>query len=290
MNPARHFPIDHIIGRGAFLLQRVLPWIEFVEYRHWEKDRIVAGHCHADLFQLDYFPDGKGIYRVADSSWPITADMFYFASPGQVHEIRSSATHPLVGLTAKFQHPYLNQEFLPPATKVAPALTGQIAQLFRQVVSETVTATVENKHIASLRLSELLALLYQAYRETQCSNINNPLVLRVIRYLSVHFNTPLALADLARVADISAEHLCRIFKKETGFSPLEFLQLLRLEHAKMRLGAEVGNISDIAAITGFGEPADMNRCFRKHLGISSRAYRQKNMAASKTGGKLKCRN
>jgi len=275
MNKTGHFPIDHIIGRGVFLLQRVLPLIEFVEYRHWEKNLIVANHRHADLFQLDYFPDGKGMYRIEDSSCAITADTFYFVSPGRAHEIRSSTAYPLINLTVKFRHPYLNQEFLPLTIKVAPAVTGQMARLFRQVVSETVTDAVENKHIASLRLSELLVLLYQAYRETQCSNINNALVLRVIRYLSAHFNTSLPLADLARVAGVSEEHLCRIFKKETGFSPLEFLQLLRLEHAKMQLGGEGGKISDIAAMTGFGKSADMNRRFRKYLGMSSREYRQK---------------
>jgi AraC-like DNA-binding protein len=93
--------------------------------------------------------------------------------------------------------------------------------------------------------------------------------------LSAHFNTSLPLADLARVAGVTEEHLCRIFKKETGFSPLEFLQILRMEQAKMRLGGEDGNISDIAAMTGFGKSSDMNRCFRKHLGMSSREYRQK---------------
>lgn len=285
MNQTGHFSIDHIIGKGILLLQRNLPCIEFVEYRHWEKSRIVASHRHPDLFQLDYFPEGKGIYRVEDFSCAITADMFYFVSPKRTHEIRSSAACPLVNLTVKFRHPYLNQEFLPSAMKVEPAATGQIARLFRQVVSETVANVAENKHIALLRLSELLVLLYQAYREIQCSKINNALVLRVIRYLSVYFNTSLALVDLARVAGITGEHLCRIFKKETGFSPLEFLQLLRLEQAKLRLGENGNNISDIAAMTGFGKSSDMNRCFRKHLGMSSREYRQKTWNGKTIRGK-----
>lgn len=269
------FSIDHVIGKDIFLLQRALPCIEFVEYRQWGKGDIVGSHSHPDLFQLDYFPDGKGVYRVEKSSGAITADMFYLVAPGREHEIRSSTECPLVNLTVKFRHPYLNAGFLPLAMKVQPAAAGQMTRLFRQVISETITDAVENKYIASLRLSELLALLYQAYRETQCSGINNPHILCVTRYLLVNFNKSLALASLAQAANITEEHLCRIFKKETGFSPLEFLQLLRLEHAKMRLWEEDGNISDIAALTGFGKSADMNRCFRKYLGMSSREYRQK---------------
>lgn len=284
MNLNRNFLLDGIVGKGVFLLQNALPDIAFAEYRHWENERIVKSHSHPDLFQLDFFPSGEGTYQIEKNSSTITNNEFYFVPVKHAHEIRSSATHPLIGLTVKFRHPRLDAEFLSPAIKIQPATIQQAEGLFRQVVSESVISTVENKHIASLRLSELLVFLYQAYRETQHAVVKNPVVLNVIRYLATRFDKSLSLAWLAQVADVSEEHLCRIFKKETGVSPIEFLQLLRMEQAKMRLSGEDGNISDIAALTGFGKSADMNRCFRKHLGISSREYRQK------TWRETKCKN
>lgn len=275
MRPSDHCLLDHIIGKNVFLLQRALPCIAFAEYRYWEMNRGIAMHRHPALFQLDYFPDGDGVYRGKEFSQPIKPDLVFFMAPGGAHAIRSSAKRPLVNLTVKFRHPCLDRQFLPALMKMAPGVSGQIAELMRQVVSKTVTNTTANKYIASLRLAELLVFLYQTHRETRLSRVANPIVARVIRCLLAHFNEPLSLTYLAQVAGVTEEHLCRIFKKETGGSPLEFLQLLRLEHAKMRLCGADGNISDIAAMTGFGKSSDMNRCFRKHLGMSSREYRQK---------------
>lgn len=273
--------IDYAIGKGVHLLQRDLPGIEFGEYRHWERSRFVAFHSHPGLFQLDYFPDGEGTYRIESEKRAIKSNKLFFVAPGQPHEIKSSAAHPLVNLTIKFRHSCLDHNFLSPLMEIPAPVVGQIERLIREVVSRTVTATADNKYVASLRLAELLVCLYQICQDAHISSRVSPVVQQVIRHMFAHYKEPIALADLARMGNMTAEHLCRVFKKDIGVSPFEFLRLLRLEQAKTLLCEGGRNISEVAAMTGFGKSSDMNRCFQKHLKMNSRAY-QKRYSKGKT--------
>lgn len=72
----------------------------------------------------------------------------------------------------------------------------------------------------------------------------------------------------------NTEYLKKMFKRETGRTPLQYLTDKRLENAASTLAAFCGkgNISETARMCGFGDPLYFSRLFKKKYGVSPRSY------------------
>ena len=79
----------------------------------------------------------------------------------------------------------------------------------------------------------------------------------------------------------SAGYLKKVFKKETGLTPLQYLTDKRLENAASNLAMSGGrgNISEIAYQCGFSEPLYFSRLFKRKYGVSPRSYASKHAAS-----------
>jgi len=75
----------------------------------------------------------------------------------------------------------------------------------------------------------------------------------------------------------SLEYLKRMFKNETGMTPLQYLTNKRLENAAsfLNLMANGANISQISHKCGFNDPLYFSKLFKKKYGVSPRNYVQK---------------
>lgn len=72
----------------------------------------------------------------------------------------------------------------------------------------------------------------------------------------------------------NTEYLKKLFKKETGMTPLQYLTKKRLENAASTLASLCGraNISETAMMCGFSDPLYFSRLFKKQYGVSPRNY------------------
>jgi AraC-like DNA-binding protein len=82
-----------------------------------------------------------------------------------------------------------------------------------------------------------------------------------------------ALTDLARAAHVSAEHLCRLFRRSLNLAPLECLRLARLERAATLVGRSNLTFKEIAETTGFANPFHFSMAFKAIYGLPPRRYR-----------------
>lgn len=72
----------------------------------------------------------------------------------------------------------------------------------------------------------------------------------------------------------NTEYLKKMFKRETGLTPLQYLTDKRLESAARTLVTFCGkgNISETAHLCGFSDPLYFSRLFKKKYGVSPRGY------------------
>lgn len=72
----------------------------------------------------------------------------------------------------------------------------------------------------------------------------------------------------------NTEYLKKMFKKETGLTPLQYLTSKRLENAASTLASFCGtcNVSETALMCGFSDPLYFSRLFKKRYGVSPRNY------------------
>jgi AraC-like DNA-binding protein len=100
----------------------------------------------------------------------------------------------------------------------------------------------------------------------------SPHVLHRVRdFIDVHFAEPVCLADLALVAEMSAFHLIRQFRRYYGVPPHRYLDLVRVQRAKLML-QQGARISDTAFATGFSDQSHLTRQFKRVLGVTPGSY------------------
>ncbi len=103
----------------------------------------------------------------------------------------------------------------------------------------------------------------------------SPGVARVCRVLNTHWNRSHRLGDLATVGRTSREHLCRLFRRETGKTVIEYLHQRRIEQAMMLLDSTDEKIIAVAFEVGFRDLSQFNRVFRRIAGVTPSAFRRR---------------
>ncbi|GIV73293.1 MAG: transcriptional regulator [Caldilinea sp.] len=94
-----------------------------------------------------------------------------------------------------------------------------------------------------------------------------------LAFLRQNLHRSLSLSEMADHAGLSESHFSRIFKEQTGHSPLDYFILLKMQHASTLLSITSLSVKEVAAAVGYADPYYFSRLFKKTLGISPRTYR-----------------
>lgn len=96
---------------------------------------------------------------------------------------------------------------------------------------------------------------------------------KIITYINEHFRQPLSVKELADIAGFSQYHFIRTFKKETGFTPHEYIIHTRISNAKYLLKNTGMTVKDVCFQTGFSSESVFCSSFRHCLGMTPAQYR-----------------
>ncbi len=125
----------------------------------------------------------------------------------------------------------------------------------------------------SCRTVFLMALIRMA--KLKAEGIQNPLVGRIKRYLCENIAEDIALDDLEKYFGYSRQYLIRVFKADTGQTPMAYLSDMRLQKSRVALLDESASISHVATACGFSDANYFSRAFRRRYALSPSAYRKK---------------
>ena len=125
----------------------------------------------------------------------------------------------------------------------------------------------------SMRIYQLLTWL--ALPPRKLSRRDNP-INQTVEYIREHVGDAITLRELADMAHLSACHYSHEFKRQTGFSPMEYVINTRLEKAKMLLLQTTMSVIDIAYEVGYESGGSLSNLFIKKVGCSPREYRRTN--------------
>lgn len=95
-----------------------------------------------------------------------------------------------------------------------------------------------------------------------------------IAWMRRHLHRRIRLADLAHEAGLSVPHYSALFKRQTGFAPIDYLLGLKIQRACQLLDTTTLRIEEIAASIGCDDAFYFSRLFKKAMGCSPRSYRQ----------------
>ena len=102
-----------------------------------------------------------------------------------------------------------------------------------------------------------------------------PGVRQAVQRLETDFAEDISLDELAALAQMSRSHFAVMFRQLTGYTPHQYLLLVRLNRARKMIGQRnpALSLAEIAASTGFCDQAHLNRHFRRFFGTTPAAFR-----------------
>jgi transcriptional regulator GlxA family with amidase domain len=133
----------------------------------------------------------------------------------------------------------------------------------------------------AIRISKFF--LYQWHREGQLpfssmianSPHGDAAIERCQTWLAQNYERPDIIAELVRRSGLPKRTFDRRFRSATGYSPLAYVQALRIEEAKHLLETGSQPIEEIAQEVGYADLASFRRLFRRLAGMSPGDYRRK---------------
>lgn len=99
-------------------------------------------------------------------------------------------------------------------------------------------------------------------------------IAKTILYIRKHLNEAIELEKLAEISCLSKDHFIRLFKKELGTTPLQYINQKKIEKAQLLLITEELAVKEIAFQLAFEDYSYFNRLFKKIAGVTPQEYRR----------------
>ena len=126
-------------------------------------------------------------------------------------------------------------------------------------------------------LMQLLVLLTReqaepvsTYQSYSFETINKKYVVeQILNYFEDHYNEKVSLDRIAENMYLSPFYISKIFKSETGDTPIRHLINIRLEKAReILLEDKERSIQEVAACVGYDDAYHFSKLYKKHFGVS----------------------
>jgi AraC-like DNA-binding protein len=97
---------------------------------------------------------------------------------------------------------------------------------------------------------------------------------RVVTLMNERIAGHLSARELEKASGLGSSQLHALFRHLTGYTPMEYMRRLRIEHARELLADPSLSIKEVAARTGFSEPNHFSRVFCRIDGVPPTAFRE----------------
>lgn len=109
------------------------------------------------------------------------------------------------------------------------------------------------------------------------------------RWLEDNHTRPVSIGELAEAVHLTGRTLLRRFRKAVGRTPAQYLQAVRIEHAKRLLETGGESAGEIAGMVGYADATAFFKAFRDLTGLTPGQYRRRFGMSVGPQGDFACR-
>ena len=274
------YVVNRLLGATALMPKKISFTDEFY-FNKAENEMPVfnARHYH-ETFEIYYLKGGKCSYFIDDATYDMQSGDIVVIPPGVIHKTNySDASHTRYLVNC-------SELALPESTRFSFTTVRLYSSKSLALGCETIFDKIREEYESDKRyrdeaivayLSELFILLARSDGAIKSTSADgSSFVEGALRHIRNNYMNDITLTTTAKALSVSAEHLSRSFKRETGFGFSEYVTTVRLKHAEDMIKNESGkSVSDIAFATGFNDGNYFSLKFKRVYGMTPSEYRRR---------------
>lgn len=251
------------------------------EQYHYDHSQLI--HTHNDILELLYIMSGEGRYIVNGREYTVRAGDLVVCNQGISHGESLAAHHHMQSYCCVFRG--LTLPNLPPNTLIPISHTpiyhftkdrSSYEHLLLALRDLTYNPQ-ESPVVVQLLANTVLNLIFQNValpQDSDTASFNEDFIQSVVQYLDIHYAENFSLETLSQHYHISKSNLSRMFKKDVGVSPMQYILHRRIGEAQRLLMNSEESIGTIAEQLGFNDNCHFSRTFKKYIGVTPSEYRK----------------
>lgn len=240
----------------------------------WQKGRTL------DEYQVVYITRGQGVFETkGQRRQNIKAGDVFLLFPGVWHRYapdpRTGWDEQWIGFNGPLSERFMRAPFFKARQPllhvgVVEILKKRFIALVDRIVRDPAGAPFSNAGEIIAMLGLIHELVQQIGSQTRLSSI----IREAQNIILMRFKESIDFNRLASSLGLGYTTFRHRFKQQTGVSPLQFQNSIRLNHAQDLLLSTDLSVSEIAQCTGFDTVYYFSRVFTKKTGISAKAFRE----------------
>ncbi len=184
------------------------------------------------------------------------------------------------GINARAYYQFLAQEYGTVMT-VENGYRNFFFQKFEFLLENLASEQGIQEHLLGYYLTDMLTFpegMVQAGEQTGTEGVSQEEIVRelgrTLSYVRQHFTEPITVKELAGQMAVSPYHYIRLFRRQYGITPHQYLLSMRLDCARFLLRSGEKTVKEIAFSCGFGSENNFCQMFRKQVGVTPTEYRK----------------
>lgn len=265
------------------------PRILFVFKRTANHKCPVAYHNH-DFSTLIYVLSGSSSYKIDDKLYKVKKGDVIAINPdiyhGKTLELDEEITELHIGIN-NISLPNLPKDFLIDSKNDPIVVFNKHGLDFYRCCYEIIKEQDKNELGSELLLKALVMKLLVIYlREIKASEDKEEqnslvfdnydkvgIVTSIIEYMNENYMKSISLDKISRNIYLSPVYISKIFKEETGESPINYLIKIRLSMAMKKLEQGKLSIKEISESVGYNDAYHFSKLFKKKYGFPPSKYK-----------------
>ena len=260
-------------------------------------------HTH-DYIQIAYVLSGVCNHRISDKSLKVCKGDLFIIPPGMAHSLNSIEHKPFELMLLDFLPFMVHQELetytdslrsilrfseqgeeedaspRQPWLHIEMGKQTLVEELLRDIREELDMREAGYEFSVRINLVKLLILIDRENRRMLQHSVRSSVegeagpVKEAIRFVQSNYSQDIRLWQGARAANMAPAYFCQRFKKETGRTFVEFLQMTRIQRARELISRGELPITDISFQVGFQNLSHFIRTFKKQTGLTPSQYKK----------------
>ena len=225
---------------------------------------------------LHYVEKGKGYFETGGKSYAVSAGDVFAIYPGEkicyYADTKTPWTNGWINFVGKGAGELLTRTGITKASTILSVKSEKPINTLMHCLKYVNSGSYIQTRLSAYVL-EFLSLIEEKNKHFDTLSKREKYVSSAISYMEYYFSDGISASDVSNYLGLERTYFYRIFKKETGVSPTDFLTKLRIGKAK-QLITSGESFSEVASAVGIIDIYYFSKLFTKETGITPSAYRK----------------